>query len=99
MKILKWVNLITAFVMWLSGLLFGLFNLLGLWVAWHLAGYAWLVCIMPSLALSVITLIASFVKEDWEYSKKENALRSGIVLAISIGVSILSVFVFSVWFW
>ena len=99
MKILKWVNLITALVMWLLALLFGLFNLLGLWKAWHLAGFAWLACALPSLVLSVITFIASFAKEDWEYSKKENVLRSGIVLAISIGVSILFVFVFSAGFW
>lgn len=97
MKILKWVNLITAFVTWLLALLFGLFNLLGLWKAWHLAGFAWLACVKPSLVLSVITLIASFVKEDWEYSKKENVLRSGIVLAISVGVSMLAVLVFSAW--
>ena len=99
MKILKWVNLITAFVMWLLALLFGFFNLLGLWKAWHLAGFAWLVCVLPSLVLSVITLIASFVKEDWEYTKKENVLRSGIVLAISVAMALLVLFVFQRWFW
>ena len=98
-KILKRVNLITALVMWLLALLFGLFNLLGLWKAWHLAGFAWLACVWPSLVLSVVTLIASFVKEDWEYTKKENVLRSVIVLAISVGISLLAVFVFSTWFW
>ena len=99
MKILKWVNLIAAFVMWLLALLFGLFNLLGLWKAWHLAGFAWLTCVLPSLVLSVITLIASFVKEDWEYTKRENVLRSGIVLTISVGISLLAGFIFVAWFW
>jgi hypothetical protein len=99
MKILKRINLIVAIVMWSLALMFGLFNLLGLWKAWHLAGYAWLVCVLPSLALSVITLIASFVIEDWEYTKKENVLRSGIVLMISVGISLLAGFIFAAWFW
>lgn len=99
MKILKRVNLIAAAVMWILALAFGLFNLFGLWKAWHLAGFAWLACVWPSLVLSAVTLIASFVKEDWEYTKKENVLRSVIVLAISVGISLLAVFVFSAWFW
>ena len=98
MKSLKWVNLIAAIVMWSLGLLVGLFNLLGLWDVWHLAGFAWVAIVWPSLAISVVSLLASFGQTD-ETLKKAEVSRNATILGVSVAVSLLVVFVFATWFW
>ena len=96
MKILNRVNLIAAIVMWTLVFLTGLFNLVGLWSAWHLAGFACLACAVLSLAISVVTLISSFRVTDLK-EKTAYIPRSIIILVISVMAVILYYHIFCEW--
>ena len=96
MKILNRVNLIAAIVMWTLVFLTGLFNLVGLWSAWHLAGFACLACAVLSLAISVVTLISSFRVTDLK-EKTAYIPRSIIILVISVMAVILYYNIFCEW--
>ena len=96
MKILNRVNLIAAIVMWTLVFLTGLFNLVGLWSAWHLAGFACLACAVLSLAISVVTLISSFRVTDLK-EKTACILRSIVILVISVVASMLCYYIFAEW--
>ena len=90
-------NYIVSALAWLLGLLNGLFNLLGLWVAWHLTGFAYLaVSVIALLICAGVLMLSTEEKEKW--LRKICVLRNGIALAISIAMQLLVFFVFAGWF-
>lgn len=94
-------NFVVSGILWLLGILTLLFNLLGLWAAWHLAGFGFV--FYAPLALLVEIAVSIYTHRKWqEFLQDENRTRFFMNL-ISIGISILfillTVFVSTTWFW
>lgn len=88
------INYILSSILWLLGILTLLFNALGLWVPWHLAGFGFIFYapvpgISPVLG-TVFSCIAKNVKL---------IILNVASLVISIGFALLTVLVSAKWFW
>lgn len=90
------INLYAAIALWILGILVFLFNILGLWVPWHLAGFAFFFTFFIPLGISVYTLVKSSKEKDTA-TRKCYYFRNGIILTVSVVISILTLFVFSYW--
>ena len=90
------INLIVASVMWSLALVSAVFNLLGLWTAWLYVSWSCVISAVISLPGSILTLVDSFKISDPE-ERKTCVLRSIIILAISVAVSILFYNVLGEW--
>lgn len=93
-KVLTIINYILSSFLWLLGVLTVLFNVLGLWAPWHLAGFGF-VFYIPIL---IIPLVLAIVFSCIEKNTKMMILNF-VSLIISIGFVMLTVFVSSRWFW
>lgn len=91
------LNYIASSILWLNALLVLLFNLLGLWDAWHLAGFIYLAYMLLPLGLSLAAYMTSKNIADAAI-KKKYVHRNTVVMVISIVVTALYLFVFSTWF-
>lgn len=88
------INCILSSILWLLGILTLLFNILGLWAPWHLAGFGFVFYIPIPIISQVLAIVFSCV---------ENNIKTIIVnfvsLVISIAYVFLTIFVSSTWFW
>ena len=93
-KVFTVINFVILGILWLLGVLTLLFNILGLWSPWHLAGYTF-VFYIPFAAISQIL---SFVF-SWEAKEKKLITINSITFFVSIGFILFTVFVSATWFW
>lgn len=91
-EILTKLNLIFSSILWVLSFLIFLFNLLGLWAPWHLAGYAALFYSPFSIVLSILSIVLT-VKE------KKVFIKNLIFLGISVFSILFFVLVTLNWFW
>lgn len=88
------VNYVMSGVLWLLGILMLLFNILGLWVPWHLAGFAFVFYIPIIAILQIIAIIFSCVAKN-----KKIIIMNFASLFISIAFALFTIFVSGKWFW
>ena len=90
-------NRIVAVVSWFLCLGVLVLNLLGCWDLWHLIGFLSYPCAIASVLLSLIVFLKS--REQPDTSAKEKYVRyNGVILIISIIMTMLDLFVFATWF-
>ncbi len=92
-KVITVINYIVSSILWLLGVLTLLFNILGLWEAWHLAGFGFILFLPYPIIAELISIVLSLA---------ENERKLGILNIVSLGISIafalFTVFVSSTWF-
>ena len=59
-KLFTWLNLIFSSILWGMGILTLIFNVLGLWAPWHLAGFGFVFFIPVTLIFSLLSLLFSY---------------------------------------
>ena len=93
-KVFTIINYVLSGILWLLGVLTLLFNILGLWVPWHLAGFGFIFYIpVPAVSQFLSVIFSCSVKEN------KYLIMNLISFAISIGFVLLTVFVSAGWFW
>ena len=93
-KVFTIINYIASSVLWLLGVLTLLFNVLGLWAAWHLAGFGFIFYMFVPAISQILAIVFSCVERH-----KKAMILNFVSLAISIAFVFLTVFVTSNWFW
>ena len=88
------INYILSSILWLLGVLTLLFNIVGLWAPWHLAGFGFVLYIPIPTISQVLAIVFSCVEKH----KKTMAMNL-LSLVVSISFVVLTVFVSSTWFW
>ena len=96
--ITTWINYILSILLWILGIFFLVFNLLGKWTAWHLAGFGYLYFMVYPFIASCLAILLSAINKEPKLRKK-HLWHNGIVLGISTAVTILSFTVSAAWFW
>ena len=91
-KLFTKINIAVSVVLGLLGFLILLFNILGLWVAWHLAGFSFYLFIYVSLISSILSLMFSF-------KEKKLFINNLIITIISIFIVLFTIKVSARWFW
>ena len=93
-KVFTIINFILSAVLWLLGIITLLFNILGLWTPWHLAGFAFIFCIP-------IAAISQFLSFAFSCIASDNKLVTinSITVFISLGFILFTIFVSTNWFW
>ena len=88
------IHLIFSCILWLLGILTLLFNILGLWAPWHLAGFGFVFFIPLPIVFSIASLIVTYSNSN------EKAIKfNWIILAISIIFIIITIKISATWFW
>lgn len=95
-KTVTTVNLIFSGILWLLGLLVFIFNVCGLWAAWHIAGFGVIFYIPFPLASQIIALAYSFLDAD---AGRKCKIINSVSLAVSVAVTVFTVTVSAGWFW
>ena len=93
-KVYTVINYILSAILWLLGILTLLFNLLGLWTAWHLVGFLFIFYIPIPAMLQILAIVFSCSEKG-----KKRLLWNLVSSIISIISVLLTVFVSSTWFW
>ncbi len=93
-KVCTVINLVLSGILWLLGLLTLLFNLLGLWAPWHLAGFAFVFYIPVPILPAILSLVACWLAEKWKL-----LIFNAASVAVSVGFCLLTIFVSAGWFW
>ena len=88
------VSYILSGILWLLGILTLLFNVLGLWAAWHLAGFGFIFYIPVPIIPAILSIVFSCISKE-----KKFIVMNCISIAVSIGFIFLTIFVSSTWFW
>lgn len=88
------VNYIFSGILWILGILTLLFNILGLWAAWHLVGFGFVFYIIFTIPPMLIAIIVSCIEKD-----KKMLLLNFIALVCSFILAIFTIFISSTWFW
>jgi len=96
LKYITTIHLVTAGILWLLGILVMVFNLLDLWIPWNMAILASYLYMPVPIAASAAAMVLS-ARQDEEEERKYWLRRNGIVLAVSAVVTVLTVYVFSIW--
>ena len=91
------IHYVTAGILWLLGILVLAFNLIGLETAWNMAMLLTYLYIPVPICASAASLVLSG-QLDEEDDRKFWLWRHGVILAVSVIVTILTVYVFSIWF-
>ena len=93
-KVFTAINFVLSGIFWLLGILTLLFNILGSWTYWHLAGFAFAFYV----PIAAISQLLSF---SLSCAAKDNKLVTVnlITFFASVGFALLTVFVSSGWFW
>ncbi len=87
------INYVLSAIGWLLGMLTLLFNILGLWTPWHLAGFGFIFYIP-------VPLISQFFAIYFCNTAEKKLLTMNLVsFVISVSFVLLTVFVFTRWFW
>ena len=91
-KLFTWLNLIFSSILWGMGILTLIFNVLGLWAPWHLAGFGFVFFIPVTLIFSLLSLVFS-------YKEKKLLLYNLLFIGVSIIFIVFTVNVSTSWFW
>ena len=91
-KLFTILNLVFSSILWLLGILTLLFNILGLWVPWHLAGFGFFLFFPVPLIFSILSLLFS-------YKEKKLLLNNLIFIGVSVFFVLFTYFVSASWFW
>jgi len=94
MKVFTITNYILSSILWLLGILTLLFNVLGLWAPWHLAGFGFIFYIPVPAISQILAIVFSCVEKH-----KKTIIMNFVSLIVSISFVLLTVFVSSTWFW
>ena len=97
-RVLNVINPILSGFLWLLGFLTLLFNLLGWWGPWHLAGFGFVFYIPIPLSVQVFSLISAFFLKD-AAQKKRNLIVHFLFAGITSFWIFFTVFISSTWFW
>ena len=92
------INYVLSALLWILGVLFLMFNILGKWTAWHLAGFGYIYFLIHPLMISCLAIILAAINREPTVRKKY-IWRNSIVLSISVAVTIFSICVSAGWFW
>lgn len=93
-KIFTVINYVALSILLLLAILTLLFNVLGLWAPWHLAGFGFIFFVPVSILIQIFALAYSNASNEKKYK-----IANFISLAISIGLVLLTVYVSSTWLW
>ena len=93
-KVLTVINCIFSSVLWFLGVLTLLFNILGLWEFWHLAGFGFIFFMRVSIIPMIFAIVISSIAKKLKF-----IITNLLFLAISIRFVLFTVFVSSTWFW
>ena len=85
---------IMSSILWLLGILTLLFNVLGLWAPWHLAGFGFVLYTPIPSVTQIIAIVFSCIEKN-----KKRIVINIVSLAISIAFVLLTFLVSSNWFW
>ena len=88
------INYILSSILWLLGVLTLLFNIVGLWAPWHLAGFGFIFYVPVPTISQVLAIVFSCVEKH-----KKTMIMNFVSLAVSISLVVFTVFVSSTWFW
>ena len=92
-KLFTVINFVLSAILWVLGILTLLFNILGLWTPWHLAGFGFIFYIpMPAISQFLAIYFCST-------AGKKLLTMNLVSFAISIAFVLLTVFVSTRWFW
>ena len=92
------VNYILSGISWLLAILCLLFNILGLWEPWHLAGFGFIYYVPVSLISQIIAIIISCKAID-RWSTPKYIILNILSAVITVGSIVLFWFVSARWFW
>ena len=79
---------------------FFLFNLVGAWSPWHLAGFGWVLWQYPAAAFMVISMLRALFRKDEDYSfgqRLKYIFLNLWLLLVSVIINHLSITYFSPW--
>ncbi len=93
-KVFTVINYVTSGILWCLGVLTLLFNLLGAWEPWHLAGFGFIFFLPVVCVPLLVSLVLSCVEGERRY-----IILNLVALAISAGFVALTFFVSMYWFW
>ena len=88
------ISCILSGMLWLLGILTLLFNILGLWGPWHLAGFGFIFFIPVPIVPAILSIIFSCIQKD-----RKLMILNSVSAAASVVFIFLTVFVSSTWFW
>jgi len=87
------VNYVLSAVLWLLGILTLLFNLLGLWMPWLYAGWAFVLYIP-------VPAVSQFLGVYFCSTEEKKLLTMNLIsFGVSASFVLLTVFISSKWFW
>ncbi|MBQ7378883.1 MAG: hypothetical protein IJW70_04295 [Clostridia bacterium] len=92
-KIFTVINYVLLGILWLGGILTLLFNVLGLWAPWHLAGFGTLFYLPVPVIPFILSVVFSLVAKE---------RKMIIANFISLGITFAALFVWllsTTWFW
>ena len=92
------INYILSSIAWLLSLLFLLFNLFGLFKLWQLTGLGVIFYVPIPIISSIIAILIS-IENYIKLIDKKYVFMNCLSLIITIIVILLSIFVYSNWFW
>ena len=92
-KLFTIINYVFSSILWLLGILTLLFNILGLWSPWHLAGFGFIFYI----PIPAITQLIAFC--FCNTTEKKFLSMNLVAFAVSAGFVLLTVLVSAKWFW
>lgn len=88
------INCIVSPFLWLLGLLTLLFNLLGQWELWHLAGFAFVFYLFTAITVEILSIVFALI------SKRKKFIITGFLfVAISTVISLFTALFSSTWLW
>ena len=93
-KVYTVINYIFSSILWLLGVLTLLFNILGLWAHWNLAGFGFVFYIPFPAITQILAIVFSCIEKN-----KKMMIMNFISLAISIAFVLLTFLASSKWFW
>lgn len=88
------VNYAVSGVFWLSSLLVLLFNLLGLWQAWHMAGLLFFFIMQIAFLFFVLAILICISEKNKKY-----LIINLIPLGVSFVIFLFTIIVSTTWFW
>ena len=92
-KLFTIINYVFSSILWLLGILTLIFNILGLWSPWHLAGFGFMFYIPVPATTQFLALYFCNATE-----KKFSTINL-VAFAVSVGFVLLTVLVSAKWFW
>ena len=92
-KVFTIINYVLLSILWLGALVTLLFNILGLWAAWHLAGFGTLFYLPIPTVPFILSIVFSIIA-------KERKLIAANFISLSVTFAALLVWIVSTtWFW